>query len=167
MTETLNLPAAGEVTGEEKALARRKARIQDMRALLDLLDADGSIPLPFGLDDGSVLFTLYDASDERGEMIRLARTLPVRRWGKGGTTYSFEMTGGMAGGLKITLSAFRRSVCERTVTTREVTETVPDPEALALVPMVEVTRTEEVVEWHCPESVLAPAAAEAESPVAA
>jgi hypothetical protein len=33
--------------------------------------------------------------------------------------------------------------------TREVTEQVPDPEALAAVPTTTVTRTEDVTEWVC------------------
>lgn len=54
--------------------------------------------------------------------------------------------------------ADREEVCERVVTgTREVTETVPDPEALAAVPLVEVTKTVEDVEWRC-GSFLAPTA---------
>lgn len=46
--------------------------------------------------------------------------------------------------------AAREEVCERVVVdTREVTEEVPDPEALAAVPTTTVTRTEEIVEWVC------------------
>lgn len=46
--------------------------------------------------------------------------------------------------------ASRGDVCERVVVaTREVTEEVPDPEALAAVPTVTVTRTEPVTEWRC------------------
>lgn len=44
----------------------------------------------------------------------------------------------------------RDKVCERIVTgTREVTEEVPDPEALKAVPKVAVTKTVEDVEWRC------------------
>lgn len=46
--------------------------------------------------------------------------------------------------------ADRDKICERVVTgTREVTEEVPDPEALAAVPKVTVTKTVEDVEWVC------------------
>jgi hypothetical protein len=46
--------------------------------------------------------------------------------------------------------AARDLVCERVVTgTQEVTEEVADPEALAAVPKVSVTRTVDVVEWRC------------------
>lgn len=48
------------------------------------------------------------------------------------------------------LQSDREQVCERVVVgTREVTEEVPDPEALAAVPTTTVTRTEEIVEWEC------------------
>lgn len=44
----------------------------------------------------------------------------------------------------------REEICERIVTgTREVSEEVPDPEALAAVPKVTVTKTVEDVEWRC------------------
>ncbi len=46
--------------------------------------------------------------------------------------------------------AAREQVCiKRVVGTREVTKTVPDPDALAAVPTVEVTETVEDVEWDC------------------
>lgn len=44
----------------------------------------------------------------------------------------------------------REEVCERIVVgTRDVTEEVPDPDALAAVPTVTVTKTVEDVEWRC------------------
>lgn len=166
MTDTMTDLADEAAEARASALAGRKARIADMRNLLDLLDADDSLLLPFGLDDdgGSVLFALWGSANPRDEMALLARTLPVARWDKSATGYSFEMTGEMEGGLKVALAASRSSVCERVVTTREVTETVPDPGALAKVPEIEVTRTVEDVTWECPTSILALAAGK--SPVA-
>lgn len=44
----------------------------------------------------------------------------------------------------------RAEVCERVVVgTREVVEEVQDPDALAAVPTITQTRTEEIVEWQC------------------
>ncbi len=44
----------------------------------------------------------------------------------------------------------REEVCERIVTgTREVTEEVPDPDVLAAVPKVAVTKVVEEVTWRC------------------
>lgn len=56
--------------------------------------------------------------------------------------------------------ASREKVCTKVVTgTREVTETVRDPEMLERVPLVERTRTEEIVEWQCDPSLLSDRAA--------
>jgi hypothetical protein len=53
-------------------------------------------------------------------------------------------------GIALVAVADRDQVCERVVTgTREVTKTVPDPDALAAVPTVEVTEVVEEVEWRC------------------
>lgn len=44
----------------------------------------------------------------------------------------------------------RGEVCERVVVgTREVVEEVKDPEALAAVPTITQTRTEDIVKWKC------------------
>jgi len=54
--------------------------------------------------------------------------------------------------------AQRDLVCERIVVgTEQVTETVPDPEALAKVPTITQTVDREIVEWSCP-SILAASA---------
>lgn len=54
------------------------------------------------------------------------------------------------GPISIQPYAGRDEMCERIVTgTREVTETVPDPEMVKGVPLVEVTRVEDIVEWRC------------------
>lgn len=45
--------------------------------------------------------------------------------------------------------AMRQSVCERVVTTVEKEVEVPDPDALAKVPTIKQTVTEEVVTWDC------------------
>ena len=46
--------------------------------------------------------------------------------------------------------SLRDEVCERVVVgTREVVEEVQDPEALAAVPTITQTRTEDIVEWQC------------------
>lgn len=53
-------------------------------------------------------------------------------------------------GVKAHVLAYREEVCERVVTGVEtVTKTVPDPEALAAVPQVEITEDVELVEWRC------------------
>jgi hypothetical protein len=57
-------------------------------------------------------------------------------------------------GLRAQVLAPRDTVSERIVVgEREVIEVVPDPEALAQVPTVELLRTEEIVEWRCAPGV--------------
>lgn len=52
--------------------------------------------------------------------------------------------------VKLNVFASRDQVCERVVVgTEQVTRQVPDPDALAAVPTVEVTETVEQVEWIC------------------
>lgn len=66
---------------------------------------------------------------------------------KGSEWFVAQLKWGRVG---LEVNARREQVCERVVVdTREITEEVPDPEALAAVPTVTVTRTEEVVEWQC------------------
>jgi hypothetical protein len=163
MTDTMTRPA-DEAAEEAAALAARKAKIADARRLLDLLDADDSIPLPFELGAGEILFSLYTYSgNAESEIVALARKLPAGNWKKSAEEYRFEMTALMKGGLKLAIMAPRSAVCERVVTTRTVM--VPDPEALAAVPMVEAA--EEVTTWRCPDSILAPAAGQTTAEVTA
>lgn len=57
---------------------------------------------------------------------------------------------------KIDAYALHSRVCERVVVRTETVATeVPDPEALKQVPTVTVTEEREIVEWRCPESILA------------
>jgi hypothetical protein len=61
------------------------------------------------------------------------------------------------GPIKLHMYGARDEVCERVVVgTREVTEEVPDPDALAAIPTVTVTRTVEDVEWRCNSILGAP-----------
>ncbi len=59
------------------------------------------------------------------------------------------------GGITLQVTVARGLVCEKKVTTREVTRRIPDPEVVASVPLVDVTETEEVIEWECEPSILA------------
>lgn len=67
------------------------------------------------------------------------------------------------GALTVKAISWRSDVCERVVVgTREVTEMVPDPKAPAT-PMVELKRTEEIVEYRCPDGRPSPVPAAAPS----
>jgi hypothetical protein len=108
-----------------------------------------------------VTFYYLTSADPRAELAKFARIMPgpLRKEAKqaGGT---FGLAGKMHG-LHFDAVAYRSAVCERVVTgTGTVTRTVPDPDALANVPTVEVTETVEHVEWVC-APLLAPAEATA------
>jgi hypothetical protein len=148
----------------------RAAYIDGLRALASVLEAHPEVPLPYEGTGTEMAFHFLHGADPRAAMAETARALPCA-WRKetrdyeDGTAY-FDLHGQLAG-LKVRLCAYRDAVCTRVkVGTREVTETVKDPAALAGVPEVEVTRTEDIVTWDC-GSLLAPAAADAAKAVTA
>ena len=114
-----------------------------LRQLADLIDATPGIRVAYtdlhvwSVDDREVMADLARAALGAGAMIEKNIT---------DTMYNLDVKFGpiTAGAL-----AMRDRVCERVVVgTREVTEMVPDP-AVEPVPLVERTRTEEIVEWVC------------------
>ena len=134
-------------------MSEREAYISGLRKLADALEAHPEVPLPTSGSRMHLSWNLWDDS-AREQMAAVARGIPCR-WAKetrdgydGGPAY-FDLTASLDG-LRLKVTAERDSVCTRVVTgTREVTETVKDPDALAAVPEVEVTRTVEDVEWQC------------------
>jgi hypothetical protein len=117
-----------------------------LRALADLLDEHEGIPLPYhGTHSELCIFC-----DSKEQMADFARAVPGKlrkKVDEGSAVYGFELHGSIRG-LKIVACTHRNEVCTRVVTgTREVTEAVPDPSVI--VPLVEVTKTVEDVEWVC------------------
>ncbi len=142
----------------------RAAYVKGLRMLAAALEAHPEVPLPA---DGTRLpmgWNLW-GEDAREQMAATARAIPCTwakkvRDGYDGSPAYFDLDGTLAG-LRLKITAFRDAVCTRRVTgTREVAETVPDPAALAAVPRVEVTRTEDIVTWDC-GSLLSPETAAA------
>jgi hypothetical protein len=127
---------------------RRQGYIDGLRALADALAAYPELMLPIdGYLSGMSILSTGEA-DQREQLAAWARVLPGRKTKSGSDRY-FRFDGAFAG-LKIQVVCDRDVVCERVViATREVTEDVPDPEALAAVPTVSVTKTVEDVEWRC------------------
>jgi hypothetical protein len=152
--ETANVPADSEA-------ARRAAHIAGLRRLATTLEAHPGLPLPWEGSHAPLTFHFL-SGDARANLAAAARALPCASWAKGTREYGelggsyFDLHGEVLG-LKVMLIADRETVCERVVTgKREVTEMLPDPDLIAAIPLVPVTREEDIVEWTC-GSVLAPA----------
>lgn len=125
----------------------RTGYIAGLRQLADLLEQHAELPLPWSGGPHSTLDVFVQTKDEA---VAYSRAIPGRK-DKDFTdgAYGFQLQGAI-GGLHLRVYAPRGEVCERIVTGVEtVTEQVPDPDALALVPTVEVTREVETVEWVC------------------
>jgi hypothetical protein len=128
------------------ATDNRTAFTAGLRVLADALDANPDLPLPYdGTTSELSVFTRTKA-----EAAAYARVLPGtvdKRVTDG--HYGFELHGWLQG-LRVLVYAPREEVCTRVVKgTREVTREIPDPEALAAVPITTVTETVEDVEWVC------------------
>lgn len=125
-----------------------RPEIRALRQLADLLEANPHLTNPFNC--GPVHHYLgYQSEDKKADLRNWARATSHLRPTKAYTDYA-ELNIDFGGGLVVKVYADREQVCERVVTgTREVTKTVKDPDALAAVPEVEVTVTEEDVEWIC------------------
>jgi hypothetical protein len=158
MTTAIDNPATEAAQREE---IRRASYIDGLRAFADILEDRPEVPLPYDGNDSEMAINHFlCAADPRAELAAAARAFPCS-WRKEARDEYFDLHGELHG-LKLRLTAFRDAVCERVVTgTREVTEEVSDPEALAAVPKVAVTKVIEDVSWIC-----APLMAPAETRVA-
>lgn len=130
----------------------RSEAIRGMRMLAQLLEGDPTIPLPSAIaHSGLTIQLLHAGTSAAAEMARI-RAAIGGHFTKG--TYGedgqyFELCGRMAG-LNVNVVAWRENVCKRVVTgTRDVTEMIPDPAAVAALPLREVTKTVEDFEWVC------------------
>ncbi|MCW2545391.1 MAG: hypothetical protein JWM40_2943 [Frankiales bacterium] len=121
-----------------------------LRALADFIDANPD--LPDLVTDQRLLTYVSPLNKPRAVMAAVARAgakagVPVEKSYDGGEYANLSL---QFGPIELHVYAQRDAVCERVVTgTREVTKEVPDPEALAAVPTVTVTETEDIVEWVC------------------
>jgi hypothetical protein len=149
------------MTTDTKATADRRAEYTaGLRALADLLDARPDLKLP---SDGGNQYTpitvvVTNSLSQRADLAAWARAIPGEKTKTADESGEYLSLRGRLRGLHVKVLALRDEVCERVVlATREVTEEVPDPEALAAIPKVAITRTVEDVEWRC-TSLLADAA---------
>jgi len=125
----------------------RAGYIAGLRALADVLERHADLPLPsYGTADYNPIYLAFFGADAREELAAAARVMPCRL-DKDATEKWFNLDGWLRG-LRIQLTAKRDLVCERVVIgTETVVEQVPDP--AVEVPMVEVVREQEVVQWRC------------------
>jgi hypothetical protein len=121
----------------------RAEYIAGLRALADVLEANPDIDPP-GNQMTWVTSWLVDPKAETRKIIRAIGG----KWDKrgGGTDGSIMVFESRISGLPVEILCQREQVCERVVVgTRQVTKTVPAPDA----PMVEVTETVEDIRWEC------------------
>lgn len=122
----------------DEKMTTREGRIQGIRELLDLLEAEPEIPMPVGFAWANAY--TFDDSLPASEMARLMK--PVN---KKVTASFYQLEKTFTGGVTYKVNYDRKAVCERVVTgTREVpAETI-----------ITKAHTEEIVEWICPDSLL-------------
>lgn len=144
-----------ELTWEEQRAQQeaqeRADTIAGMRKLLDILEENPHVKMPYAFDSLSIYF--FNGEDNVKEMTE-TRRLIGGKWDKEPSGEYFNLVG-RCGGVKVTLVSSRKDVCQRVVVgSREVYEDVPDPDLVAKVPLKRVSRTVEDVEWICPETLV-------------
>jgi hypothetical protein len=132
----------------------RQATIYAIRAVLNRLADDPDIPMPYSVEaigHGKPTFRWLPSGtgkQETAEAARIRRALGGK-WDKhvGDQLLKLHSEDDHA---HYEIVIWRTAACTRVVTgTKTVTETVPDPDALAAVPMVEITRQVEEFRWDC------------------
>jgi hypothetical protein len=134
------------VTTTEKPLHVRQA--EGLRALAAMIEEHPELTAG-PLSTLKLRRHIFDGADALAEFARVAARYcdgPVQK------EYHDEYAHVNAsfGAISVDLQTDRDQVCERVVTGKTtVTKQVPDPDALAAVPLVEVTEEVETVEWKC------------------
>lgn len=126
--------------------------VKGLRLLADIVEKHPEMEENFRHTLQTSGLNLHLYGDERAaQLAEIARVM--RKHGATTTKHIFADMHNLVcdfGFMKLEILARRTEVCERVVVdTVEVVEEVPDPEVLATVPKVTVTRTEEIVEWQC------------------
>lgn len=129
----------------------RQAWLDGLRAAADWFEQN-----PRYIDRQEIRFAVYVSgwNDDAAENMAAA----ARALGKADkdTTGNYFGLTRQFGPHVVHLFTDRNAVCERIVVGTETVEVEgPDPEAVAALPTVKRTETREVVEWHCPPSILA------------
>jgi hypothetical protein len=125
----------------------RSEYVSALRTLADLIEQHDELPVPYGIDAQWIDCALSH-EDQRRSAQAFVRAVPGPVT-KGVRDSAFDLDGEI-GPIRVAMILSRDAVCTRVVRkVREVTEEVPDPEALAAVPTVTVTKTVEDIEWVC------------------
>lgn len=152
----------GDEAEPEPVDPARAAYTQGLREIADWLDAHPEVKLPHigahipGCELPSLPIWIRapykwddDQRDARARLAEIARAMGRANKGPGLVDGTFIVWRQFAG-LAVFAQTERDEVCEKVVTgVREETVEVPDPEALAAVPKVTVTRTVEDFGWIC------------------
>jgi hypothetical protein len=124
-----------------------KEYADSLRMIADFFEAHEELPLPHDAE----VFPIYSVSDREDlqPWLRALGSIEKRfdgHWFR--PRHRF-------GTIDLELVLYRENICRRVVKGVEtVTVLEADPEALKKVPMREVTREQEIVEWECDEPVL-------------
>ena len=153
-TDTIDITEP--TTTVDPAVAERAAYIAGLRQIADWLEANPAVQLPTlnslrpGTNEFTNMMRIYVSSYGGSARVKMAAI--ARAMGRAEKVFQHEdfcLVRTFAG-ITISAEVDRDEVCERVVVgKREVTEEVPDADALAAVPKVTVTRTVEDVEWRC------------------
>lgn len=148
-------PTPAEPVDEPES--ERAAYTRGLREIADWYDAHPEVPMPYhtSVQTGKLeaTFDIYlNGADQRARLSTIARAMGQFDKVPDGDLFRVVRR---FGGIAVTAQAQRDEVCERIVVgTHEVTELVPDPEAVAALPTVAVTKVVEDVRWEC-RSILA------------
>lgn len=129
-----------------------------LRKLADMIEQNPEVAEHLGATWDRILVSVSHVDDSKAVMAAFARAgkacgVKIRKeydgtWG----SVNLDFTANVS----LHVYAGREQVCKRVVVgTETVTRKVPDPDALASVPEVEVTEEVEVIKWEC-DSILAP-----------
>lgn len=127
---------------------KRAEYIRGMRALMDVLEANPEIPLPYHGTMTAVAVYFNGLPDAKQLLAAAAKAIPCsweKKTSESGEYDWLELHGNLHG-LRLVLEAFRDDVCERIVLgteDREVEEVV-QPAVIR-----KITKPVEVVEWRC------------------
>jgi hypothetical protein len=137
------------MTNEDRTPAPHTEYATGLRAFADMIEQNPEI---LEVLQYLHLSTHIFAEDDPQSKLALFARIAARYTTKVEKSFSTSFASVVAqfAGVRVSVQTDRDEVCERVVTgTETVTKTVPDPDALAAVPTVEVTEEVEQVEWRC------------------